>query len=226
MSGTALLIAAAGSSSRLGLGSKKEYLLLDGQSLLSRSLRPFLGIPLSAVAIAHPPGGEAQALAAIAPDLLEALGTRLILCPGADSRRRSVLCGLRRLSALSPSHVLIHDGARPFASPGLIERVWRGALASGAAVPLIAAVDSVKTLGADGWIAGHPPRRGMALAQTPQAFEFPGILRAHEEAERDLAAGQPDEYTDDAAIYAAYVGRVSSVAGERENRKITFKEDI
>jgi 2-C-methyl-D-erythritol 4-phosphate cytidylyltransferase/2-C-methyl-D-erythritol 2,4-cyclodiphosphate synthase len=82
--------------------------------------------------------------------------------------------------------------------------------------------DTPKKIDKDGFIASHGKRDEFAGAQTPQAFEFAPLLEAH----RKAAATQAS-YTDDAEIWAAYTDRkIKAVPGDRENKKITYKEDI
>jgi 2-C-methyl-D-erythritol 4-phosphate cytidylyltransferase/2-C-methyl-D-erythritol 4-phosphate cytidylyltransferase/2-C-methyl-D-erythritol 2,4-cyclodiphosphate synthase len=94
-----------------------------------------------------------------------------------------------------------------------------------AAIPLLPLAETPKELDGQGFIRRHLRRSAMGCAQTPQGFAFPGILRAHERgAERELAEAY--EYTDDAELWGEFCGPVAVVPGERENRKITYPEDL
>jgi 2-C-methyl-D-erythritol 2,4-cyclodiphosphate synthase len=64
----------------------------------------------------------------------------------------------------------------------------------------------------------------VVFAQTPQGFAFPEILRAHERAAANESSGF--EYTDDAEVWGQFAGAVTVLDGEKENRKITFQEDL
>jgi 2-C-methyl-D-erythritol 4-phosphate cytidylyltransferase len=144
---------------------------------------------------------------------------------------------LSLLAAYSPDYVLIHDGARPWVDTGLIERVIEAAMVHKAAVPVMPLVETPKEIawktaetaeGAtfrQGFVTRHLRRANVGAAQTPQAFEFRGILAAHEKAaERELREGI--EYTDDAEVWGEFCGPVAVVRGSPTNRKITFPGDL
>jgi 2-C-methyl-D-erythritol 4-phosphate cytidylyltransferase len=145
--------------------------------------------------------------------------------PGGPTRRSSVHHGLALLSAYSPGYVLIHDGARPWADRELIERVIEAVIRHKAVVPLLPLAETPKEIDEAGFVRRHLRRALVGTAQTPQAFAFPDILRAHEKAaERELR--EQYEYTDDAEVWAEFMGQVASVPGSAKNRKITFPEDL
>jgi 2-C-methyl-D-erythritol 4-phosphate cytidylyltransferase/2-C-methyl-D-erythritol 2,4-cyclodiphosphate synthase len=73
------------------------------------------------------------------------------------------------------------------------------------------------------FITRHLRRADLYTAQTPQGFRFRSILDAHEKA---VETTLPAEYTDDAEVWGEFAGRVALVAGDPENRKITFPEDL
>jgi 2-C-methyl-D-erythritol 4-phosphate cytidylyltransferase / 2-C-methyl-D-erythritol 2,4-cyclodiphosphate synthase len=142
--------------------------------------------------------------------------------PGGATRQASVRCGLEALSHKPPKAVLIHDGARPFASADLIARAARAAEAYGAAIPGLAPTDTVKEIDAKGLVVATPPREALRMVQTPQAFQFDLILAAH----RRAAAEGQDGLTDDAAIMEWAGHSVHVFEGERGNMKVTRSEDL
>jgi len=113
--------------------------------------------------------------------------------------------------------VVVHDAARPCASPALfaaaIAAVARGA---DAAVPGLALADTVKRVGDDGVVAATLERAGLIAVQTPQAFTADALRGAH---------GAAGEATDDAALVEAAGGRVV-VVGEVANVKVTVPSDL
>jgi 2-C-methyl-D-erythritol 4-phosphate cytidylyltransferase/2-C-methyl-D-erythritol 4-phosphate cytidylyltransferase/2-C-methyl-D-erythritol 2,4-cyclodiphosphate synthase len=236
----AAVIAAAGSSSRMGAGgaSKKEYLPLglpddEGKPLtvLGASVLAFTVFPrIETIVIAVPARGELEARKALPDYLLSPpekgkARPRLLFVPGGSNRRVSVHHALSLLAAYSPGLVLIHDGARPWVSAGLISAVIRATLRHGAVIPLLPLVETPKEVDGKGFILRHLRRAGAGTAQTPQGFLFPAILRAHEKAaEKELAEAY--EYTDDAEVWGEFCGPVATVPGEIGNRKITFPEDL
>ncbi|MDR0553823.1 MAG: 2-C-methyl-D-erythritol 4-phosphate cytidylyltransferase [Treponema sp.] len=232
----AVIVTAAGSSSRMG-GIKKEYCrlpeqkkTLSGLTVLGAAVSAFRGFPhihrLVITVPAEERGGEQTARACLPPEFLEASAHPTIrFVAGGKTRRASVHCGLSLLASDNPGFVLIHDGARPWVSRLLIERLIDAVQKHRAVLPLLPLTDTPKEVDDSGFVARHLKRNRVAAAQTPQAFAFPAILEAHERAaERERLSGV--EYTDDAEIWSEFFGPVAFISGEPENRKITFPEDL
>lgn len=142
--------------------------------------------------------------------------------PGGESRQDSVRAGLVALEPGQPSHVLIHDAARPFASPALIARAIAAAQSTGAAIPALRITDTVKSVSTDGRIIGTADRDALRIVQTPQAFAFAPLIAAHRKAEQ---TGRSD-FTDDAALMEWAGHPVSTFEGETGNFKLTTPEDF
>jgi 2-C-methyl-D-erythritol 4-phosphate cytidylyltransferase/2-C-methyl-D-erythritol 2,4-cyclodiphosphate synthase len=141
---------------------------------------------------------------------------------GGATRQASVHAGLEALASQKPDIVLIHDAARPFVSEALISRAIEAAGRTGAAVPAIPVVDTIKLVDGDGNIEATPERARLRIAQTPQAFRFDAILEAHRRAVRE---GRSD-FTDDAAL-AEWAGlTVATFEGDAANMKLTTPEDF
>jgi 2-C-methyl-D-erythritol 4-phosphate cytidylyltransferase/2-C-methyl-D-erythritol 2,4-cyclodiphosphate synthase len=157
--------------------------------------------------------------------LYEAASVGLDLLPpvfGGVTRQASVRAGLAALEGHRPEIVLVHDAARPFASPALVERAIAAARKSGAAIPAIPVADTVKTVDTTGTVTGTIARDALRIVQTPQAFNFATLIDAHR---RALAAGR-DDFTDDAAL-AEWAGhKVATFEGEVANIKLTTAEDF
>jgi 2-C-methyl-D-erythritol 4-phosphate cytidylyltransferase/2-C-methyl-D-erythritol 2,4-cyclodiphosphate synthase len=169
--------------------------------------------------VAIQPGREALYAAAVA-----GLGSGKLLTPifGGATRQVSVCHGLRALSAYAPDGVLMHDAARPFVTPEVIDRVLAVVAQSSGAIAALPLADTLKQAGPDDRIAATLNRAGLWRAQTPQGFPFAAILAAHE---RALAAGLID-MTDDAAV-AEWAGLpVALVLGSPANIKLTTTEDL
>jgi 2-C-methyl-D-erythritol 4-phosphate cytidylyltransferase / 2-C-methyl-D-erythritol 2,4-cyclodiphosphate synthase len=213
----AAVVVAAGRGLRAGGDLPKQYRLILGEPMIRPSLAALArhnGI--SAVQpVIH---GDDAALfkAAVAGlDLLPAVH-------GGASRQASVRAGLQALERHRPDLVLVHDGARPFASDALITRAISAAGTSGAAVPVIAVADTVKTVDATGYVTGTIDRGHLRMVQTPQGFGFASLLDAHK---RATAAGR-DDFTDDAAL-AEWAGlKVTTFEGEAGNVKVTTNDDF
>jgi 2-C-methyl-D-erythritol 4-phosphate cytidylyltransferase/2-C-methyl-D-erythritol 2,4-cyclodiphosphate synthase len=213
----AAVVVAAGRGLRAGGDLPKQYRLILGEPMI----RPILAAlarhnGISAVQpVIH---GDDAALfkAAVAGlDLLPAVH-------GGASRQASVRAGLQALERHRPDLVLVHDAARPFASDALITRAISAAGTSGAAVPVIAVADTVKTVDATGYVTGTIDRGHLRMVQTPQGFGFASLLDAHQ---RATAAGR-DDFTDDAAL-AEWAGlKVTTFEGEAGNVKVTTNDDF
>ena len=207
------LIVAAGRGQRFGGALPKQYASLAGAPLLRHTLLAFAG---------HP--GIAEVRAVIHPDdrnLYDAAAEGLSLAEpvaGGRNRQESVLRGLESLSDTAPDHVLIHDGARPFVSSAVIERVLAALQDAPGAIAALPVVDTLKREAA-GAVAGTQDRSGLWGAQTPQGFRFRDILDAHR-----AAAGE--ELTDDAAVAERAGLTVRLVEGSRENLKVTSQDDL
>jgi 2-C-methyl-D-erythritol 4-phosphate cytidylyltransferase len=109
--------------------------------------------------------------------------------------------------------------------------VAEAAVKCGAACPVLPLAETPKETAPDVdpdgllYIERHLKRARLGAAQTPQGFAFPQILEAHEKAAAKVAGGGP-EYTDDAEIWADFVGKVAAVPGSPDNRKITWPSDL
>src|SRR5215204_538317 len=213
----AAIVLAAGRGSRAGEGSPKQYRRVAGESVLRTALRLFadhteVGLVQPVI---HPDDGASFAEAAAGVDVLPPVF-------GGATRQDSVHAGLQGLEAESPAIVLVHDAARPFASRGLITRAIAAAESSGAAIPGLPMVDSVKVVDATGRITGTLDRDPLRSVQTPQAFRYEALLAAHRQAQ---AAGRHD-FIDDAAV-AEWAGiAVTMFEGERDNLKLTTADDF
>ncbi len=234
------ILLAAGSSTRMGTGQKKEYLPLDGGTVLSKSLLSFLSFceshPFSRVFITVPEGQEEEAeRAAFADPKVAAFRERcnLHFIRGGKSRQESVYLALKEARAYSNERtvVLIHDAARPFVSEKIIRETAEAALKFGAAVPAIPAVDTLKEVEEteDGtFIQKHLLRSSLRAVQTPQAFNLRVLLSCHKKAAENTKLRA---FTDDSEIWDAFPeltgGRkVFLTEGSPENRKITYKNDL
>jgi 2-C-methyl-D-erythritol 4-phosphate cytidylyltransferase/2-C-methyl-D-erythritol 2,4-cyclodiphosphate synthase len=215
--GTAAIVAAAGSGSRVGAtGIPKQYQAIGGKPVLVRALDAFL---------AHP--GVDRVLPVIAASeesRYAALGCRhdklLPAVHGGPTRQESVLAALTTLSADPPQRVLIHDAARPFLTSALIDRVIGGLDRQIAVVPALPVTDTLKRV-ERGQVLATVLREGMWAVETPQGFAFDAILAAHRR-----AADQGRYATDDAALVEWMGQPVAVVPGEPDNVKLTTAEDL
>jgi len=207
------LVVAAGRGTRMAGPLAKQYRDLDGKPVLRHALELFAGHPKIAGVRAVTAAGDDDHYAGAAQglDLLEPV-------LGGATRQRSVQNGLESLAALAPQRVLIHDGARPFATAELIDRLIAALDEAPGAIAGVPVVDTLWRADADG-AQTLVPRADLWRAQTPQAFRFADILAAHR-----AAAGQ--DLSDDAAVLRAAGGRVKLVEADEANFKITTEADL
>jgi 2-C-methyl-D-erythritol 4-phosphate cytidylyltransferase / 2-C-methyl-D-erythritol 2,4-cyclodiphosphate synthase len=207
------LVVAAGRGSRFGGSLPKQYLPLGGVSVLRHAVVRLADHPLIT-----------NVLVAIRPEdktlFDNSLGGINVLpaAAGGATRQDSVRLGLEVLAAYRPDLVLIHDGARPFPDPQLVDRVIDGLGQAPAAIPCLPLRDTIKRA-QDGEIRETIDRSTLWRAQTPQGFHFEAILAAHRSAiGRDLP--------DDAAVAEAAGLVPLMVEGSEENLKVTTPEDL
>ena len=235
----AAIICAAGISSRMGgIENKKEFQHISRPSSQSGENLTVLGSAVKAFA-------ELEKIKPIiitlpreiknADEYLpEELRGKVHYCTGGATRRISVQNALIYLKKFNrTTHVLIHDGARPWIKKNLIENIIKAAIKYDAVIPALPQLETPKEL--DGifvkdkpsinFIKRHLRRAELCSAQTPQGFSFPEILRAHEKA-AGREKSENYEYTDDAEVWGEFIGKVAVIPGDKENIKITFPEDL
>ena len=206
MTDTAIIIVAAGRGTRAG-GEPKQWRMLDGQSVLARTIAAFRGTG-RIIVVLHPDD--------MARGIAEFAG-RVTLVAGGETRSESVRNALETIDANEISRVLIHDGARPLVSPAVIARVAAALETAPAAAPALGVTDALWT-GTDAKVTGLQPRDGLYRAQTPQGFHFPAILNAHRT--------HPGGAADDVEVALAAGLDVAIVEGEEENIKLTWPGDF
>jgi 2-C-methyl-D-erythritol 4-phosphate cytidylyltransferase/2-C-methyl-D-erythritol 2,4-cyclodiphosphate synthase len=132
----------------------------------------------------------------------------------------------RAVSALPPGTgdaiCLVHDAARPFVDPALIDRAIEAGARHGAAIPGLAVTDTVKRVGPNGEVRETLDRTTLRSVQTPQAFRLEALAEAHE---RAAAQGQ-DAFTDDGQLMEWAGATVHIFDGDGGNVKLTSARDF
>ena len=210
------ILVAAGRGERMGPGRPKAFLELAGEALVLRSARVFDAAPSVDAIVAVVPEAEVETARA----LLASVRKLLAVVPGGERRQDSVLEGLRQAPEGFAGTVLVHDAARPLVDVPLVEAVAREAAASGAALPLVPVVDTVKRV-RDGLVLETLDRDALGAAQTPQGFRYALLVEAYDAAFRDRLT-----LTDEAMAVERLGAPVRAVAGAARNRKITTPEDL
>lgn len=212
-----IVIAAAGASSRFG-GDDKLLYKLDGMPLFLHSVRNFY--PLC-------PAGNM--IVVVSPDKLreyeDIAASRLPECrlrfvAGGKLRAESVRNGL---AALAPQtkFVAIHDAARPWAMPALLEKCLAAARRHGGAIPAKPVVDTLKRTNPEGRIIATVRRDNLWGVETPQVFNLEQLRDAN-----SRISGTDIGFTDDASIMEAAGYEVYIVINHEKNIKITYRKDI
>ena len=214
----AAIIAAAGSSSRMGTGVDKQFVILAGKPVLWHTINVFKQLPQIRQILVTVSPGNAERVSALLSQTLVDIPWQIV--PGGAERQDSVR---NALALVSPSVelVLVHDGARPFVEPACVLKSMRAAAETGASVVAVPVKDTIKLADAAGNVKQTLDRSSLWQVQTPQTFRRELLLKAHEQA---AAAGVVA--TDDAALVEWAGGSVSLVRGTYYNFKVTTPEDL
>ena len=192
------IVVAAGSGLRFG--SAKQFELIGGKKIVDWAVEEALKHSVGVITVL--PEGQAN-------------GDNQV--EGGKTRSESVRKGLAAVPA-DATIVLVHDAARPFASPAVYQHVI-SAVVDGAAgaVPGVPVVDTIKQVNASNVVTSTLQRETLRAIQTPQAFRAEALRKAH---------ANGGEGTDDATLIEKIAGEVVVVDGEVVNRKITTREDL
>jgi 2-C-methyl-D-erythritol 4-phosphate cytidylyltransferase len=216
------IVVAGGSGRRFG--RLKQFSELAGRPVLEWAVQACR--PCSAGVVLVVPATDAASGAAEAPD---PHGADAVVSGGA-TRADSVRCGLAAVPS-EAAIIVVHDAARPLASPVLFDAVIAAVTEGGAdgAVPGVPLRDTIKVVDESGRVTDTLDRDRLVAVQTPQAFNAAALRRAHAEAAPDAAtpaAAMPAAATDDAMLVEALGGTVLVVPGEPGNLKITDPDDL
>ncbi len=211
------IIAAAGHGRRLASGVPKQFLEVGGVSLLQRSVAAFCAVPrVTAIVVVT----RGDAVDQVSGSLVTG-GRPTTVVAGGETRQASVAAAFDRVRA-DADYVMVHDAARPFVTPDLIERTLDAAVESGAAIAALGARDTVKlaTTGGPAFVERTIPRERVYLAQTPQAFRR-DILAAAIRLGRSGAAA-----TDESGLAELGGTAIRLVDGDAMNFKVTTDSDL
>lgn len=212
MTNATVIVVAAGRGLRFG--GDKQFAMLGGKPLIDWSLEIFQAHAGVGAMILVLPSGRCDDDFRLRYPKIHAV------VPGGKERQDSVLRGFGRAAVETGDLVLIHDGARPFASADLVGRIIRTAAAGGAAIPVLPAADTIKRV-KDGRVVETLERSELVSVQTPQGFSRGILAVALDKAVRDGYTG-----TDEAALVERAGYPVHAVPGEPGNIKITRPEDL
>ena len=208
-----VIIVAAGAGRRMGGAVRKPWMELAGTPVVVRTLEKFAALDLTReiILVVHPDdAARAEALRKGFPALRVALG--------GEDRVASVRAGLATV-AEDATLVAVQDGVRPLVSEAVIRRTCEAALKTGAALPVVPVLATLKEVDGSGLVSRTVAREKLCEAQTPQVFRAELLRRAY-----DALAGA--DVTDDAQAVERLGHAVATVEGSRHNIKITTPEDV
>ena len=210
----AALVAAAGLGTRLGPGTPKALRELGGASLLEHAVSRLAQAPSIGLIVVAAPAEHVDSLRArlIADVTVEVVA-------GGATRQASVAAALASVPS-SYAYVVVHDAARAFAPPELVERIADALRAGHAAViPVLDVVDTVKQVDETGHVVATLDRSVLRSVQTPQGFHRDVLVAGH--ARADIA-----DVTDDAGLAERIGVPVYCVPGAESALKITRPADL
>lgn len=209
----AVVIVAGGSGKRMGLEYPKQFWPLVGEPVLMHTIRRFFNFDNAILIVLVLPESQVETWQYLCNEHNFVITHQTVI--GGSTRYESVRNGLIRVP--DGFVVGIHDGVRPFVNSAVLKRCYETAQLAGSAIPVIEVNETLRHL--DGQRSAWADRSKFRLVQTPQVFRVgeirPGYVQPHS-----------DTFTDDAAVYESLGNRVTLVEGNRENIKLTTREDL
>jgi 2-C-methyl-D-erythritol 4-phosphate cytidylyltransferase/2-C-methyl-D-erythritol 2,4-cyclodiphosphate synthase len=214
----AIVIAAGGTGTRIGMPVPKQFLELGGKPILVRTISALLALDhVVQAVIALPAEHIPEAETMLASERWPAP----VLCvPGGSTRQQSVHRAVLR-TAGDADLILVHDAVRPFCDIEMLNRVVDAARRTGAAVPALPATETIQRVARSGRVLKTPPRQELFAVQTPQGFRADVLRSALERARQEGFEG-----TDESSVVRWAGHPVVVVPGSPENIKITRPVDL
>ena len=211
-----LLIAAAGSGSRMGASCNKLLLQLAGRPVLAWTLDAVLAAEkIKWVGIVGQPLDKTSIM-----NLVEGSQKPIQWINGGSTRQQSVQLGLAALPS-EAKYVLIHDGARCLVEAALINKCSDAVSAGDAVIAATPVIDTVKRTNSEGFILNTVERSELWAAQTPQGFSVKQLAQGH-----SLAIKNDWQVTDDASLYERLGWQVRILESGPSNIKVTTPFDL
>lgn len=207
---------AGGKGLRMGGETPKQFLPVGGKPVLMRTLERFRKYSAELRIVLVLPKAQQDYWRSLCEE--QSFAVEHTVADGGETRFHSVRNGLTATDAGKGDIVGVHDGVRPFVGLEVIRRCYAAACASGAAIPVMPVVETLRHIGAERPV-GNVPRSDYRLVQTPQVFAAPLLKRAY-------ALPYTEAFTDDASVVEALGETVAMVEGNPENIKITTPFDL
>jgi 2-C-methyl-D-erythritol 4-phosphate cytidylyltransferase len=214
---TGVIIPAAGQGKRMQNSINKQYLPLYDRPVLAHTIDLFNNYP-----------DITQIVVVVAEEEIDYCQSNIIdkyfdrsikLVAGGKTRRHSVFEGLKAFSPAT-DYIIVHDGSRPLLPEYLIGMVIKAVKECHAVTLGVELKDTIKRKDSRGYITETLARDEFVSIQTPQAFDYQIIMRAHQEIELEVTI------TDDASLVEAIGVSVKVINGSYENIKITTPMDL
>ena len=219
------IVLAGGRGKRMNSSVPKQFLMIKDKPVLYYSLRAFEDSFIDSVILVT----AEEDMEYCQKEIVDKFGFNKVvkIVSGGKERYHSVLNGIK--SASECDYIFIHDGARPFVTQDMLERLLECVKESKACVAGMPVKDTIKIANEDGYIDTTPKRELVWMIQTPQVFDFALIKKAYLNLEKYeysiLQKGT--SITDDAMVVEMLLGeKVKLVEGSYQNIKITTPEDL
>jgi 2-C-methyl-D-erythritol 4-phosphate cytidylyltransferase/2-C-methyl-D-erythritol 2,4-cyclodiphosphate synthase len=214
----AVVVVAAGSGTRLGIGTAKAFVPVAGALMLARALEPLFALPSPTLVVVVAPASHLDECRQVVGSVAGAAVAYTAVVPGGADRHGSVEAGLAVLPD-SVTTVLVHDAARCLTPAAQFSRVFDAVAAGDGAgvVPALPVTDTVKRVDGD-VVVETVDRAALVGVQTPQGFPLAALRRAY--------AVSSQSETDDAGVFQAVGGTVRFVPGDADAFKITTPWDL
>ena len=207
------IIVAGGTGQRMGTALPKQFLAIEGKSILLHTIDQFVSAFSDINFVIVLPADYIHE----GENLIAASGLvhSFLFVAGGDTRFQSVKNGLAQ--ADPASIVFVHDAVRCLLTPDLIQRCYQQAVEKGSAIPAVSSTDTVRII--EGTKHHVVDRANVMMIQTPQTFNAAILKKAFDQ------AYQPS-FTDEANVLEASGKEVYLIEGEHENIKITRPLDL
>ena len=213
------IIVAGGKGTRFGGNRPKQYLEINGPTIIMHTLKQFeQAQEIDAVVIAVPAEEINTFRSAVEESNLKKISQ---VVAGGDTRAQSVKCGLAAIAAADV--VAVHDAVRPLVTPEEIDQVVLAANNSGAAILVAPVSDTIKEVD-NNQIVRTMSRAHLRRALTPQCFRFDILKRAYADLE-EIESLRID-VTDDSFLVERLGIPIAAVGGSARNIKITNQDDL
>ncbi|MBT1668870.1 2-C-methyl-D-erythritol 4-phosphate cytidylyltransferase [Curtobacterium flaccumfaciens pv. flaccumfaciens] len=214
----AVVVVAAGSGTRLGIGTAKAFVPVAGSLVLARALEPLFALPSPTLVVVVAPASHLDECRQVVGSVAGAAVAYTAVVAGGTDRHGSVEAGLAVLPD-SVATVLVHDAARCLTPAAQFSRVFDAVAAGDGAgvVPALPVTDTVKRVDGD-VVVETVDRAALVGVQTPQGFPLAALRRAY--------AVSSQSETDDAGVFQAVGGTVRFVPGDADAFKITTPWDL